>query len=585
LPNRVEQLVQGTTGVDRAHIAGDVEQIMGQSQKAAKPYYDAYEKLGPMSSATLEEVLTKPHIQDALRTALRNAKNEGAPAHDIEVLQQLVDGLPTDAGPKGEAASASYLPQAQEYLQARHVRQALKKQLGPSLTDFIASKGGLNDAGGEIAAMDGDIAHKGTPFKRMLVKPNGRGLDDAAVSAWEAGYFPDRTVPPEPGEFLDAIRRDLAGQKTYAKTEGEAGALATRIENFDAQLARYGIDPTGKSAKQIADELASVEALTNSYQGLAENGSVSAPPETETVSKAVPTPRVLNDTKKVLDKDYIKREMKAEVQGADPEDWSKNNAYIAFKQEVASLAKSSGFDYDMMQRIGGEAPKVRQAFVNGQRLVEGNDYRSLLAATKDMSDPERKAALGGFVKSVIDQMTAKQKFDPSKLRLYATDDFAARIGYLSGNVERGKAFQKGMQDIIRERAGLRMRPGTNSVTGEIAQGNAELDAMTGSVDLKKVPKSKTDVLNLAADQANKLLDRVAAGFSDEQRNELGRMLIDPEYARQALEDLATYRKTRGAGAIIRRAARTTAPFAPVTARSAGGVNALGDMYQRRKPAK
>lgn len=569
LPRRLEEGAQAATGVDRMHIEGDIDRIRAEAQARAKPYYEAYAELGPMSSSELESLLATPYGKKLMKGALENARNSRAPEADIQVLQEMVDGLATDAGPRGNPSD--YLDQAQEFLQARHVSKALKKALGPSLSDHLAATGGLRDSGGDVAAMDGHILHKDTPFKRKLVRPDGRGLDDAAVAAWEAGYFPHHKIPPEPGELLEALRQDIAGKKTYAKGAGETGALAARVENFETKLARYGVDPTGKTAKQIASELAEEEALVRSYSDLDTQGSASEMPEQAIVEKPVPTPRVLDDVKKFADQDYLQREEAAKIKGAHPEDWSKNKLYVELKSEIRKLAEGKGFDYKGMMAAGGEAPRLREAYVGGKSLIERNDARKLIALADDMSSVEKKAALGGFIKGVLDDMAARQKFDASKLRLYSTDDFAARIAYMSGGggKERARQFQTFMKALIKEREGMRLRPRTNSVTGDIAEGSAELDAAAGpDIDVSKIPTSKGGVVKLGLDQVNKVLDRVRAGHSAEVRNEIGRQLMDPEYGRKAYQDylasLSRGKRKRLSGA-ARRKKKAAVAAGPVNA--------------------
>lgn len=86
-----------------------------------------------------------------------------------------------------------------------------------TLTQFIIDGGGIIDTHGEISHLTGGV--KGRPG--LIRKPRdsspsmfGPGettntIDDWALRAWEAGYFPDHLERPSVQEFLDALRDDL----------------------------------------------------------------------------------------------------------------------------------------------------------------------------------------------------------------------------------------------------------------------------------------------------------------------------------------------------------------------------------------
>ncbi len=542
LARRFENATSNATGIDRDFVSGDTESLARKMQRAAKPLYDQYNELGPLTSPTMEGILQRPSVQKALKLALTNAKEEGYSPEDQQILQQLVDGLPTDAGPRGNAND--YVQQAQEYLASQGASKALKRALGPSLIDYLSSKGGLHDAGGDLAAMDAHIAHKGTPFMRKLVTPNGKGLDDAAVSAWEAGYFPGMKEPPEPGQLLDAIRGELAGRKVYAKPATEAQALAGRVNDFETKLARYGVDPTGKTAKQIAQELADEEAITQSYQDLHDAGTASRAPDSVQVQAGVPNARTLNVVKKVLDNQYVARMDRADTGRLTEDDAAllhgKNQTYAQFRDELKRLVDSTGFDFNGLMQAGGEAPRIRQAFRDGSALVRGNDFDGLKTATKDMSDAEKRTSLGGFINDVTARVAKNQNIGAKELKLYASDDFAKRIALLSGNPDAAQKWQQAMQGLVQERRGLRMMPRTNSITGEVNQANADLDAsgLGNGVDVRTLGKAlvspKKTLGDIVANSAQGVADYFGTPQRAAARDYLGNMLMSPNAAKEGL---------------------------------------------------
>ena len=151
--------------------------------------------------------------------------------------------------------------------------KALKPR-GLSLAEFVKAKGGVQDAGGDVAAMDapkGVVAETAAQMKARASQPSlggvmpaeGRGLslDEMGRLAAEAGYFPDLMgevnigTKGEASDFaarlLDALSEDVAGRKVYAEGEGpdpDMQALA------DA-LSERALDPATMTNDEIAAAL------------------------------------------------------------------------------------------------------------------------------------------------------------------------------------------------------------------------------------------------------------------------------------------------------------------------------------------
>ena len=74
------------------------------------------------------------------------------------------------------------------------------------LNSWLIKQGGVNDAGGDVLHCLG--RHCDRPG---LINKRGLSLDDAALKAWEEGYFfgPER---PSVNDLLDAIAQDHNGK-------------------------------------------------------------------------------------------------------------------------------------------------------------------------------------------------------------------------------------------------------------------------------------------------------------------------------------------------------------------------------------
>lgn len=143
---------------------------------------------------------------------------------------------------------------------AKAYKPARKPQ---SLTQFIASKGGLVEYSGELARMG--ISNRTRPgFVRKTRqtptnKFGGLDFDDAAHAAWEAGYFPNHIERPSPNEFLDALDGDFNGWgKVYQAVDEEEAAKVTAIDELTQVLDRLDIaekDLNLRAPKDVEDML------------------------------------------------------------------------------------------------------------------------------------------------------------------------------------------------------------------------------------------------------------------------------------------------------------------------------------------
>lgn len=157
---------------------------------------------------------------------------------------------------------------------------------GATLLDFIATRGGIEDRGGDIASMGGDKWHRAKPFRRKLLKSYSdaqgniiggddrnsiEALFDAAISE---GYFPDLLARREAGEkldtgeFLAAIGSELRGSPIYRDT-GEVDSETNRLREAGDEL-RALLGEQGYEADAMAD--AEVRAFLDRFDSGATGG-------------------------------------------------------------------------------------------------------------------------------------------------------------------------------------------------------------------------------------------------------------------------------------------------------------------------
>jgi len=121
---------------------------------------------------------------------------------------------------------------------------------GKSLATYLRDAGGVNDEGGELAALDADVGKVGR--NRLTRKEGGMTLDDAAMNAWERGYFPGvarEDVTPQ--LIVDAVRDEMAGNPRYS-AEQENPNKADQADTLN-QLQEY-FDRLGVNLDELSDE-------------------------------------------------------------------------------------------------------------------------------------------------------------------------------------------------------------------------------------------------------------------------------------------------------------------------------------------
>jgi hypothetical protein len=139
---------------------------------------------------------------------------------------------------------------------------------GQTLMEWLASRGGVADTGGELSAMDAERWHRDRPFQPRLVKEGGADLGDAAHAAYKAGFFPefgrvgmegaDNLRPVTRDHLVEAIGNELAGRPRYAReADPRQAELASHVDDLEELLHHVGADVntlTNAQVRQRIDE-------------------------------------------------------------------------------------------------------------------------------------------------------------------------------------------------------------------------------------------------------------------------------------------------------------------------------------------
>lgn len=227
-----EQISELAKTLDRAPDARDDAFIgmMGKLQQAGYRRADAeqYAALHLSAMSTLADRTGKP-LQELLERFPLDVRNKAPDA----IQRVSVDDMRIAIG----RLRTGDIPQSRDLF-------------GKSLVEYLRDAGGLNDAGGELAAMDVNVGKVGR--NRLIKAEGGLSLDDAAMRAWENGYFPG--VPREdvgPQLIIDAVQRDMNDQPTFS-SEQENATLRDQATNLQ-QLQDY-LDQLGVNLNELSDD-------------------------------------------------------------------------------------------------------------------------------------------------------------------------------------------------------------------------------------------------------------------------------------------------------------------------------------------
>jgi hypothetical protein len=228
----------------------------------------------PLSVPIIDSATVRPRaLLDPATDAERLAAAERVQPGDVLPLSSnAVDGVEDAAAAQTGRFGVAKAPDEREALSRGTVRAwngAEVPKVGPTdLIGWLRLRGGLQDQGGELSHMGlSNAARRGLEHVGQearfgpLVNPDGDTLDDAAMAAWEAGYFPELTERPSVNEFLDALRDTYngnSGRRFHPDDFDELDRFeATRGERYDLEQRQHEVGgPIWQDRSNPADEAA-----------------------------------------------------------------------------------------------------------------------------------------------------------------------------------------------------------------------------------------------------------------------------------------------------------------------------------------
>lgn len=140
------------------------------------------------------------------------------------------------------------------------------KRKPESLTQFLKEQGGLKEFRGELKSIG--ISAKTRPG--LVNNKSGRSFDDAALKAWEEGFFPELNERPTISQFLEVLEEDFRGSRKRFHPGDEA--LVEKLQTLDAldeELFRLDIDFKAMSNAEVRQRLAAAARAVPAIEELA----------------------------------------------------------------------------------------------------------------------------------------------------------------------------------------------------------------------------------------------------------------------------------------------------------------------------
>lgn len=228
----------------------DIEALRGKTSVS-------FNDIKALRESMVDEVLeatrdTSPGHRKRLANAvrLRSMLDEQVLGFDT-----LEGGIPGSADLIERATHYADSPDFGAILQSAQMSGGGKKPF-KSLSDFIVDRGGIRESRGELKARD--IGARSRPG--LFRKNGGLRHDDAALAAWEAGYFPGKATRPTPDELLNALDDDLNGRYRFREEDQAAvdalNAHSDTADDFVSAMEDLGISWQNASVDEIRARLA-----------------------------------------------------------------------------------------------------------------------------------------------------------------------------------------------------------------------------------------------------------------------------------------------------------------------------------------
>lgn len=183
-------------------------------------------------SGSTKKGRTKAAVIEAVREVAGKRAQKAAAQRPAP--QQSPEYVDPETGQSYSPSEVESIVDMWQYVQEMRRRPRLQ-----TLTQYLKSIGGINDDHTEVRHIAG-----GVRTLPGLISKKGLDLDDAAMAAWERGYFRSADRPTV-SDLLDAIDEDLRGNDVIRIEDEQAADDVRTADAMATELEQLGIGDAG----------------------------------------------------------------------------------------------------------------------------------------------------------------------------------------------------------------------------------------------------------------------------------------------------------------------------------------------------
>ena len=424
-------------------------------------------------------------------------------------------------------------------------RGATGAKQGPSLLEFIAKRGGIDDPGGDIASMGGDTWHRQARFRKRLIRATDKGQasmigaaprdtapEDVLRAAIDAGYFPE-LAGREAGTYddaidnntlLDAIGAELRGDARYA-TETDTTLSDAALE-LATLISNEGLDPSTATRREIRNAVSNYSARSFKQSGDAKapRGRIVFPSEEFTGAAIIELFKARNLSTFLHETGHLwLEELRSDALSEDAtnrlkDDWGQVQEWFAANGHPIENGVIPVEAHEMWARgveqylMEGKAPvpALRSIFEQFRAWLVGI-YRSVKALRSPLT-PEIRRVMDRLIATDDDIALAAREQSVHPLLTDSSDMTAAEFAAYQrltadARIEaRGQLLDKTVRDI-RARNTKRYRDIAAELRDEIEASVADRPAFRAIDAMKATPIDRRYVVDYMGDEAAVMMPR------------------------------------------------------------------------------